>query len=197
MAASGNVALADLAQLLMVLLYVPYAGACPAFYAEIFPTRVRYTALPSARGRDGTAGHVAGGSGPTAIKACRTSSEHSGEDRRVYRRASWRCVCRPWQRRRAKSPRKNRPPRSTAREIRCGAPDARRTAVPDGGRQLRARVHDRANAPRPPVTQRQPIGRDERGIDIREVKELCRPGRHGAIVRLCAGAFTSQPVRLK
>jgi MFS transporter, MHS family, proline/betaine transporter len=34
-----------LAQLLMVLLYVPYAGACPAFYAEIFPTRVRYTAL--------------------------------------------------------------------------------------------------------------------------------------------------------
>jgi hypothetical protein len=29
----------------MVLLYVPYAGACPAFYAEIFPTRVRYTAL--------------------------------------------------------------------------------------------------------------------------------------------------------
>jgi hypothetical protein len=32
-------------QLLMVPLYVPYAGACPAFYAEIFPTRVRYTAL--------------------------------------------------------------------------------------------------------------------------------------------------------
>jgi MHS family proline/betaine transporter-like MFS transporter len=29
----------------MVLLYVPYAGTCPAFYAEIFPTRVRYTAL--------------------------------------------------------------------------------------------------------------------------------------------------------
>ena len=29
----------------MVLLYVPYAGACPAFHAEIFPTRVRYTAL--------------------------------------------------------------------------------------------------------------------------------------------------------
>jgi hypothetical protein len=25
----------------MVLLYVPYAGACPVFYAEIFPTRVR------------------------------------------------------------------------------------------------------------------------------------------------------------
>jgi len=45
MASSGNAGLAALAQLLMILLYVPYAGACPAFYAEIFPTRVRYTAL--------------------------------------------------------------------------------------------------------------------------------------------------------
>ena len=45
MASSGNIGLAITAQLLMVLLYVPYAGACPAFYAEIFPTRVRYTAL--------------------------------------------------------------------------------------------------------------------------------------------------------
>jgi hypothetical protein len=45
MAASGSIELAVVAQLLMVLLYVPYAGACPAFYAEIFPTRVRYTAL--------------------------------------------------------------------------------------------------------------------------------------------------------
>ncbi|HEY1431273.1 MAG TPA: MFS transporter, partial [Stellaceae bacterium] len=45
MASAGNIGLAILAQLLMVLLYVPYAGACPAFYAEIFPTRVRYTAL--------------------------------------------------------------------------------------------------------------------------------------------------------
>jgi MHS family proline/betaine transporter-like MFS transporter len=45
MAASGNVGLAIVAQLLMILFYVPYAGACPAFYAEIFPTRVRYTAL--------------------------------------------------------------------------------------------------------------------------------------------------------
>jgi MHS family proline/betaine transporter-like MFS transporter len=45
MAASGNTGLAVVAQLLMVLLYVPYAGACPAYYAEIFPTRVRYTAL--------------------------------------------------------------------------------------------------------------------------------------------------------
>jgi MHS family proline/betaine transporter-like MFS transporter len=39
------VALAAAAQLLMIVLYVPYAGACPAYYAEIFPTRVRYTAL--------------------------------------------------------------------------------------------------------------------------------------------------------
>ena len=45
MASSGIIGLALLAQLLMVLLYVPYAGACPAFYAEIFPTRVRYTSL--------------------------------------------------------------------------------------------------------------------------------------------------------
>jgi MHS family proline/betaine transporter-like MFS transporter len=29
----------------MVLLYVPYANTCRAFYAEIFPTRVRYSAL--------------------------------------------------------------------------------------------------------------------------------------------------------
>ena len=45
MASSGSVALAAAAQLLMIVLYVPYAGACPAYYAEIFPTRVRYTAL--------------------------------------------------------------------------------------------------------------------------------------------------------
>ncbi len=45
MASSGKAGLATLAQLLMVSLYLPYAGACPAFYAEIFPTRVRYTAL--------------------------------------------------------------------------------------------------------------------------------------------------------
>jgi MHS family proline/betaine transporter-like MFS transporter len=45
MSSSGNVGLTILSQLLMILLYVPYAGACPAFYAEIFPTRVRYTAL--------------------------------------------------------------------------------------------------------------------------------------------------------
>ena len=45
MAASGSLGLAILAQLLMVVLYAPYAGTCPAFYTEIFPTRVRYTAL--------------------------------------------------------------------------------------------------------------------------------------------------------
>jgi MHS family proline/betaine transporter-like MFS transporter len=45
MASSGSVALAVLAQLLMVVLYAPYAGTCPSFYTEIFPTRVRYTAL--------------------------------------------------------------------------------------------------------------------------------------------------------
>jgi MFS transporter, MHS family, proline/betaine transporter len=45
MAGSGSAALAFLAQLLMIVLLAPYAGACPAFYAEIFPTKVRYTAL--------------------------------------------------------------------------------------------------------------------------------------------------------
>jgi MHS family proline/betaine transporter-like MFS transporter len=45
MSSSGNVGLTILSQLLMILFYVPYAGACPAFYAEIFPTRIRYTAL--------------------------------------------------------------------------------------------------------------------------------------------------------
>src|SRR5437588_764041 len=45
MAASGSLGLAILAQLLMVVLYAPYAGTCPSFYTEIFPTRVRYTAL--------------------------------------------------------------------------------------------------------------------------------------------------------
>ena len=45
MSSSGNVGLTLLSQILMILFYVPYAGTCPAFYAEIFPTRVRYTAL--------------------------------------------------------------------------------------------------------------------------------------------------------
>ncbi|MBV9018214.1 MAG: MFS transporter [Alphaproteobacteria bacterium] len=45
MAGSGSVTMAIVAQLLMVVLYAPYAGTCPSFYTEIFPTRVRYTAL--------------------------------------------------------------------------------------------------------------------------------------------------------
>jgi MHS family proline/betaine transporter-like MFS transporter len=45
LATSGYLELAAGAQLLMVLFYAPYAGASPALYAEIFPTRVRYTAL--------------------------------------------------------------------------------------------------------------------------------------------------------
>jgi MHS family proline/betaine transporter-like MFS transporter len=45
LSSSGSVGLAALAQFLMIVLYVPFAGVSPAFYAEIFPTRVRYTAL--------------------------------------------------------------------------------------------------------------------------------------------------------
>jgi MHS family proline/betaine transporter-like MFS transporter len=45
LASYGTVLTAVLAQLLMVVLYAPYAGTCPSFYTEIFPTRVRYTAL--------------------------------------------------------------------------------------------------------------------------------------------------------
>src|SRR5947209_3195118 len=45
MASSGSIGMAILAQLLMVVLYAPYAGTCPSFYTELFPTRVRYTAL--------------------------------------------------------------------------------------------------------------------------------------------------------
>jgi metabolite-proton symporter len=45
MSSSGSVGLALLSQLLMIAFYAPYAGTCPSYYAEIFPTRVRYTAL--------------------------------------------------------------------------------------------------------------------------------------------------------
>jgi MFS transporter, MHS family, proline/betaine transporter len=45
MAGSGSVGLAFLALLLMVILLASYSGAAIAFYAEIFPTRVRYSAL--------------------------------------------------------------------------------------------------------------------------------------------------------
>ena len=42
---SGSAGLAFLAQFLMVAFLSLYAGSCPAAYAELFPTRVRYTAL--------------------------------------------------------------------------------------------------------------------------------------------------------
>lgn len=42
---SGRADLAFLAQVVMVALLSLYAGSCPAAYAELFPTRVRYTAL--------------------------------------------------------------------------------------------------------------------------------------------------------
>src|SRR5215469_10701232 len=45
MASSGNVALALLAQMTMIVLLSFFSGACPAAYSEILPTRVRYTAL--------------------------------------------------------------------------------------------------------------------------------------------------------
>jgi MFS transporter, MHS family, proline/betaine transporter len=45
MAASASVGLAFLAELILVVLLAVYAGAGPALYAELFPTRVRYTAL--------------------------------------------------------------------------------------------------------------------------------------------------------
>jgi MHS family proline/betaine transporter-like MFS transporter len=42
---SGSVGFAFLAQLTMIVFQSLYAGPCPAAYAELFPTRVRYTAL--------------------------------------------------------------------------------------------------------------------------------------------------------
>jgi MHS family proline/betaine transporter-like MFS transporter len=45
LAGSGRADLAFLAMLLMVILLACYSGAAVALYAEIFPTRVRYTAL--------------------------------------------------------------------------------------------------------------------------------------------------------
>jgi MFS transporter, MHS family, proline/betaine transporter len=45
LASSGHAGLAFLAQLLMVAFLSLYAGCCPAAYAELFPTQVRYTAL--------------------------------------------------------------------------------------------------------------------------------------------------------
>ncbi|MBV9523262.1 MAG: MFS transporter [Alphaproteobacteria bacterium] len=45
MAASGNAALALVAQLTMIVLLSFFSGPAPAAYSEVFPTRVRYTAL--------------------------------------------------------------------------------------------------------------------------------------------------------
>jgi MHS family proline/betaine transporter-like MFS transporter len=45
MASSGSVVPAFLTELILVVLLSVYAGAGPALYAELFPTRVRYTAL--------------------------------------------------------------------------------------------------------------------------------------------------------
>ena len=45
MASSGSAVLALLAQMVMILFLSFFSGACPAAYSEIFPTRVRYTAL--------------------------------------------------------------------------------------------------------------------------------------------------------
>lgn len=42
---SGSVPYAFLAQFVMIFFQSLYAGPCPAAYAELFPTRVRYTAL--------------------------------------------------------------------------------------------------------------------------------------------------------
>ena len=45
MASSGDVTWCFIMQFVLVILLAFYAGAAPATYAEIFPTRVRYTAL--------------------------------------------------------------------------------------------------------------------------------------------------------
>jgi MHS family proline/betaine transporter-like MFS transporter len=45
LASSGSPMLAFAAQAVLVILLALYAGAGPAVYAELFPTRVRYTAL--------------------------------------------------------------------------------------------------------------------------------------------------------
>ena len=45
MASSGSVTLAFAAQLIMIVFLSFFSGPCPAAYSELFPTRVRYTAL--------------------------------------------------------------------------------------------------------------------------------------------------------
>ena len=45
MASSGSATLALVAQLTMILFLSFFSGPCPATYSEIFPTKIRYTAL--------------------------------------------------------------------------------------------------------------------------------------------------------
>ena len=45
MASSGSAVLALVAQLTMIVFLSFFSGPCPATYSELFPTRVRYTAL--------------------------------------------------------------------------------------------------------------------------------------------------------
>ena len=45
MASSGDLLLALAAQMTMIVFLSFFSGACPAAYSELFPTRVRYTAL--------------------------------------------------------------------------------------------------------------------------------------------------------
>ncbi|HEY1796348.1 MAG TPA: MFS transporter [Stellaceae bacterium] len=45
LASSGNVGLAILGELLMMICYAPYAATCASFLTEIIPTRVRYTSM--------------------------------------------------------------------------------------------------------------------------------------------------------
>jgi MHS family proline/betaine transporter-like MFS transporter len=45
LAASGNVGLAVLGEMLMMVCYAPYAATCASFLTEIIPTRVRYTSM--------------------------------------------------------------------------------------------------------------------------------------------------------
>ncbi len=45
MAGSGSVLMALLAQIALVAMFAAYAGPSPAMYSEIFPTRIRFTAL--------------------------------------------------------------------------------------------------------------------------------------------------------
>jgi MHS family proline/betaine transporter-like MFS transporter len=45
LASSGNVGLAIVGELLMMVCYAPYAATCASFLTEIIPTRVRYTSM--------------------------------------------------------------------------------------------------------------------------------------------------------